>query len=293
MSSNFTASGFRWWRSVTCIFPSDGPSCSRILAWRSADCVNRTRRIDPKTSCLGFHRYFTLFRSSDGSESCETQPNCGTMFTIPAAPLSLFSVWWLLALVSAFYLVVLQPWDAATDTCPLLCIPFHSVITNWHRESANSHKAIRCKCFSNSIYTAVDWISQTGFCLWRFSFWRTPTSCHWWLRGWRGFRCRFRTIVFLMPETTLVSLRTHHSFCTHHAGLNILPRARRMQPCLSLWTCSCFWQGSKPCRGRIALVFLFMGPVLKFHSVGSSLMRMFDLYFSQRWSFLFPDTRMT
>ena len=38
---------------------------------------------------------------------------------------------------------------------------------------------------------------------------------------------------------------------------------------------------------------LFMGPVLKFHSVGTSLMRNFDIYFSQQWSFLFPDTRLT
>ena len=33
-----------------------------------------------------------------------------------------------------------------------------------------------------------------------------------------------------------------------------------------------------------------MGPVLKFQSVGTSLMRIFDLQFSKRWSFLFPDT---
>ena len=32
------------------------------------------------------------------------------------------------------------------------------------------------------------------------------------------------------------------------------------------------------------------GPVLKFHGVGTSLMRNFDIYFSKRWSFLFPDT---
>ena len=36
-----------------------------------------------------------------------------------------------------------------------------------------------------------------------------------------------------------------------------------------------------------------MGLVLKFHSVGTSLMRNFDLYFSKRWSFLFPDTCLT
>ena len=40
-------------------------------------------------------------------------------------------------------------------------------------------------------------------------------------------------------------------------------------------------------------VNLFLGPVLKFRSVGTSLMRIFDLYFSQRWSFLFLDTCLT
>ena len=38
---------------------------------------------------------------------------------------------------------------------------------------------------------------------------------------------------------------------------------------------------------------LFMGPVLKFHSVRTSLMRNFDTYFSRRWAILFPDTCMT
>ena len=33
--------------------------------------------------------------------------------------------------------------------------------------------------------------------------------------------------------------------------------------------------------------------VLKFHSVWTSLVRIFDLYFSKRWSFLFPDTCFT
>ena len=43
--------------------------------------MNCTRRIDPKTSCLGFPRHFTLFfGSSDGSASCETQPSGGTVF---------------------------------------------------------------------------------------------------------------------------------------------------------------------------------------------------------------------
>ena len=35
---------------------------------------------------------------------------------------------------------------------------------------------------------------------------------------------------------------------------------------------------------------LFVRSVLKFQSVGTSLMRIFDLYFSKRWAFLFPDS---
>ena len=38
-------------------------------------------------------------------------------------------------------------------------------------------------------------------------------------------------------------------------GLHIFPRASRMKPCLFLSACICFWQGSMPCFGRIAVVF--------------------------------------
>ena len=54
--------------------------------------------------------------------------------------------------------------------------------------------------------------------------------------------------------------------------------------------------GKVPClaSGTSLLSFsLFMGLVLKSQSVGTSLMRIFDLYFSKRWSFLFPDTCLT
>ena len=50
-----------------------------------------------------------------------------------------------------------------------------------------------------------DWL-----CLWHFFFSTHFYLVFWrlWLRGRFGFRCRFRTIVTLMPETALVSLRT-------------------------------------------------------------------------------------
>ena len=38
---------------------------------------------------------------------------------------------------------------------------------------------------------------------------------------------------------------------------------------------------------------LFMGPVLKLHSVATSLMRNFDLYSTKRWTFIFSSVRLT
>ena len=53
--------------------------------------------------------------------------------------------------------------------------------------------------------------------------------------------------------------------------------------------------GKVPClaSGASLSFSLFMGPVLKLRSVRTSLKRIFDIYFSQRWSFLLPDTRLT
>ena len=59
------------------------------------------------------------------SESCETQPNCGTIFTIATAFLSSLSLRCGNSSHSlAFYLVVRQPYDAGTNTYPQHCIPF-------------------------------------------------------------------------------------------------------------------------------------------------------------------------
>ena len=56
-------------------------------------------------------------------------------------------------------------------------------------------------------HTNVTFASDTSFPR------HTSTSCHWKLRNWGGFQCRFLcTIVTLMPETALVSLRTLASF---------------------------------------------------------------------------------
>ena len=49
-----------------------------------------------------------------------------------------------------------------------------------------------------------------------------------------------------------------------------------------------------PAAGVSLLSFsLFLRSVLKLHSVGTSRMRNFDLYFSKRWSFIFSDTWLT
>ena len=69
-------------------------------------------------------------------------------------------------LLRLFCLVVLQvrKWHSAPNW-----LPFSFKRTDI-RENANTHKAIWCKYLSRSIYTAVDWISQTGFCFWQFLF---------------------------------------------------------------------------------------------------------------------------
>ena len=65
---------------------------------------------------------------------------------------------------SAFCLVVRQPFDAGTNTCPRLYIPFLFCKIDI-REDANIHKANSCKYLSNRICTAVDEWHHGYFCL--------------------------------------------------------------------------------------------------------------------------------
>ena len=112
-----------------------------------------------------------------------------------------------------FCSMALQPSSEGMSTQRRTHIPI-----SFHRTDngriANTHKTIWCKHLSRSIYTAVDWTSWNGFCLWHSFSRHTSTSCFWrlWLRGWCGFWCRLCTIVTLMPETTMVSLRTLSNF---------------------------------------------------------------------------------
>ena len=99
------------------------------------------------------------------------------------------------------------------------------------------------------------------------------------------------TIWILAPESTTNYLSSR-SFA-HAAEVPFLPRESRMQPYIFFELVKILARFQALLRAHRCCLCLFMGSVLKFHSVRTSLMRNFDIYFSQRWSFLFPDTRLT
>ena len=99
-----------------------------------------------------------------------TQPNRGTIVTIATAFLSSLSL--LFGNGGAFYLVVRQPFDAGTNTYPLLYIAFLFCRIDT-REDANTHKAISCKYLTNSICTVVEELYQDYFCPWILLFFDT------------------------------------------------------------------------------------------------------------------------
>ena len=68
-----------------------------------------------------------------------------------------------------FVWLFFQPSSAEMSTQRRTYIPISFKRTDI-REDANTRKAIWCKYLSRSIYTAVDRIYQTGFCLWHFFF---------------------------------------------------------------------------------------------------------------------------
>ena len=84
--------------------------------------MNRTCRIGPETFCIGFFGDSAPLSDSNVSGSCETQPNCGTVFTIATALLSSLSLLFvgMVALFGPFYVVARQPCGAGTNTYPLL-----------------------------------------------------------------------------------------------------------------------------------------------------------------------------
>ena len=132
-----------------------------VLYCLSIDCVNRTRRIDPNTFCLGFPRYFTLFGSSDGSESWETQ--------IATALLSsLFPFWGSKALFRLFtWLFFNLVMREQTLVSPALQTV--SVLYNWHSGGCQYSLRDHVLVPSNDICAVVEEWTQGYFCLGYFS----------------------------------------------------------------------------------------------------------------------------
>ena len=131
LSSNFKALGLRWWRMLTCIFPSGGPLHSRILDLTQRRlCESYSSNWSSTLFALGFLRHFTLFGSRDGPGSCETALKCDTVFTTATAALSsLFAVWDLFFRHLTRFFVNLVVWEQTL--CLLLCIPIR-FLKNWH-----------------------------------------------------------------------------------------------------------------------------------------------------------------
>ena len=132
--------------------------------------MNRTLWIGSKTFCIGFGfpRDFLPWETS-ASESCDTQLDCDTLFTIATAFLSSLSLlFWDVALFSAFHLVVHQPRNAETDTCLQPYNPFHFYRIGT-RADANIHNSFACKFPSNNICTVVEGWTHGYLCLGYFS----------------------------------------------------------------------------------------------------------------------------
>ena len=125
--------------------------------------MNRILRIESQDFLRRVPWYFTPFGSRDGSESCEAQPNCGTVFHSYSTFVFAFSV---LRVESSFDRLLTRLFFnlAGTDSCPLLCIPiqFYNIDI---REDANVHKGTSCKYLSDSICTVVEEFCQSDFCL--------------------------------------------------------------------------------------------------------------------------------
>ena len=124
---------------MTCIFPRDGPLLSRIIAWRSVDCVNRTLRISPKDFMPQVSLVLPAFRKSGWlwvvratTQSWYSFHDSHSTFVVAFSVLRVEALFW------ASHLVVLQPSGAGTDTCPLLCIPVQFYRIDIREDAQNS-----------------------------------------------------------------------------------------------------------------------------------------------------------
>ena len=178
-------------RNFDWILPIDGPFFSRMFAWRNAALVNRTRRLGSNTLLP----FLEIVEEPGGSVSCNTQLNCRTLFTAATALLLSSFFGFLFGCSSTFQ------WEI-TSRSRLKELTFRRMPILTRRFGASTFQEV----FTRRSIGFLRLASASGISFSR----HTSTSCFWrlWLRGRFGFRRRFRTIVTLMPETALVSLRT-------------------------------------------------------------------------------------
>ena len=215
---------------LTCIFPSDGTFFSWILASRSVDfCESH-----PLNWFQDFLHWISLRSSSretSASDSCGTQPNCDTLFTIATTFLSSLSflfvgiVAFLWLFVSLFINLMMReqtlfPGFTSRFIFTELTLGRAPILTR--RSLASTFQIISARLSENG--TRVTFASDT------FVPRHTSTSCHRWLRRCDGFRCRFFLCMIVTPvsETAFVSLRTLAFFFNAYKSLSILDH------------CSCF-----------------------------------------------------
>ena len=177
LSPNFKAYGLRWWGNLTWIFASKGPLFSRMFAWCCVAFVNCTRGVDRKT--------FLLFRKIGKDSTGPTQPNCRAFFNI------------------ATRLTVNLPvckWAHITKYTTrfrLLELTFGRmpIFTRWFGASTFQELLARLSVGLPRWTPASGALSR-----------RTSTSWFWWFMVWSGFWCRFCTLIYIVLETTLVSI---------------------------------------------------------------------------------------
>ena len=142
--------------------------------------------------------YRWLFRDSQpGYVSWNTQPNCRASFNIATALLPTSFFGFLFGCSSTFGC-------GNEHSAPNLHPDF--VLLNWHSGGCQySHgdwvqvpfkKKLKKRSIEFLRLASASSRHTSASCVWR-----------WWLREWFGFQCRFRTIVALIPATTLVFLR--------------------------------------------------------------------------------------
>ena len=142
------------------------PLFSRTLAWRSVDCLNRNRRIDPKTFRLGFSDT-SFFSEVLAARSLARRNPVKVQFSqeLQHPWSSLFPFW---ELFLGFFLGWSSTLLCANRISPAL--PPDSVYRIDIRVDANIQKVISYKYFSNSICTVVEEFCQSDFCFWRSFF---------------------------------------------------------------------------------------------------------------------------